>query len=235
MPGSPAQTKYEETMDLQKVVMRTITKQSFEEFEPDENARAYRKEQFDGVWTVVEEYLFHQGTAQWTLDGTTSTEPLESNAIFNKVPADIRTYWQAWKRNPQNPILAKQNSKSEKDWWAPSVDGIKDPDFAKFYNRWALGYDSYLAPRIIIRMVAMEDGCPDQNNVGKIDSGWQALPGQSGQIPSGINFILTASRGQQEGDKWRNTYEWLASNINGRNFDGSIGWDPLIYSTQNSN
>lgn len=223
----PTQVKYEESKDLNKVIMRTITSQDFTEFEPDENARSYRKEQVDGVWTVVEEYLYDQGAPQYSVDGTVSTEPLESNRIFaHSIPYSIKQYWAAWKKNPMSPILAKDKSGSIGSWWAPDPDGILNPDFAAFYYRWVCGYDSYLAPKIVVRMTELEDGPAPQENVGKIDTGWR---GSGVTVPNGVNFLLTAARGTQEGDKWRNTYEWMSSSANSMNYSGTPGWDDVIY------
>lgn len=224
----PAQTKFEETKDLQKVVMRTITKQDFKEFEPDAYARSYRKEQVDGVWTVVEEYLVEQGQAVLSVDATTSTEPLETNSIFAKgIPASIKQYWTAWKRNPMSPMLAQAKSGSEGSWWTPDVDGVKNSNFSLFYERWVIGYDSYLAPRIVIRKTILEDEAPDCAEVGLISD-----PPAGVNVPDGINFIQTSARGQIEGDKWRNTYEWLGSNVNSINASGTAGWDPVVYTPQ---
>lgn len=235
MPAMPTQTKYEETMDVNKVVMRTITKQSFQEFEPSEGVRSYRKEQFDGVWTVVEEYLFNNGNAQWTIDGTVSTEPLESNKIFKAtIPDKLKRMWAAWKRNPQSPMIAKEQAAKQGvtvsgSWWDPLNDGCTaSADFYTFYIRWVIGYDSYLAPKIVIRMTEVENGPPSQENVGKIDAGWR---GSNAHVPAGVDFILTAARGQQEGEKWRNTYEWMGSSSQSLNVDGNSGWDPLVYQT----
>lgn len=233
----PTQTKYEESMDINKVVMRTITRQGFDEFEPNEGVRSYRKEQFDGVWTVVEEYLFSQGNPQWSVDGTVSTEPLESNRIFKlSIPDNLKRMWAAWKRNPQSPMItkdqaAKQGVTVSGTWWDPLNDGcVASSDFYAFYIRWVIGYDSYLAPRIVIRMTELEDGPASQENVGKLDTGWT---GSGVHAPDGVNFILTAARGQQEGAKWRNTYEWMGSSSQSLNVNGNAGWDPLLYGTSN--
>jgi len=226
----PVETKFEETKDMQRVIMHTYTYQETSDFEASPTCRSYRKEHVDGIWTIVEEFIVDQGSAQWNVDGTTSTEPLESNLIFTSVPESIRKLWFAWKRNTQSPSLAKAVSLSEGAWWDPAVDGVKDSAFLAFYKRWTIGMDSYLAPRIVLRMNELEDGPPTQTKVGKIEdplSKMQTAPA----IPAGVTFILTAARGIQEGDKWRNTYEWLgSSSTSGVNAAGTNGWDTLVYS-----
>lgn len=226
----PVETKFEQTKDIQRVVMDTYTYQDTTEFEASETCRSYRKEHVDGIWTIVEEFITDQGSAQWNVDGTTSTEPLESNLIFTSVPESIRKLWFAWKRNTQSPSLAKANSGSVGAWWDPAVDGILNTAFSKFYLRWTIGMDSYLAPRIVLRMNELEDGPPTQTNVGKIEN---PLPKMSPPpaIPANVTFVLTAARGVQEGDKWRNSYEWLgSSSTSGPNAAGTQGWDTLVYS-----
>ena len=221
--------KYEESKDLNKVISRTITKQSFSEFEPDENARTYRKECIDATWTVVEDYLYDQGTAAWAVDGTVSTEPLESCKIFSSsIPLELRRNWAAWKRNPMSPMLLMTQAMGNTAavYWDPVKDGCKNYQFETFYKRWVIGYDSFLAPKIVIRMTELEDGPPSQAHVGQIDDGWQ---GSNVPVPTGVNFILTAARGVLEGDKWRNTYEWMGSSTNSLNVDNNPGWDPLVY------
>lgn len=223
------ETKFEQTMDVQRVVMETYTMQSTSDFEPSPTCRSYRKEHIDGIWTIVQEFLTDQGSPQWNVDGTTSTEPLESNVIFTSVPEPIRNFWFAWKRNTQSPSLAQAVSQSEKAWWDPALDGVKDTAFAAFFKRWTIGMDSYLAPRIILRMNELEDGPPDQSNVGKIEDPIQKMDSKP-TIPDGVTFLLTAARGIQEGEKWRNSYEWLgSSSTSGKNAENEQGWDKIVY------
>lgn len=216
-------TKQEESMDLTKVRMQTITQQAFEDIEPNSEARAWRKETTEGVTTMVEEFLLDQGAPTYSVDGTVSSEPLESHKMFSLVGPATADRWATWKRNPNADSLAKKNSGSIGNYWTPEDDGVLDTYFAEFYALYRKGIESYLAPRVVVRMTELEDGPPDVTNVGKIDNG-AANSGVT--LPSG-NWILSSVHGQQEGPHWRNTYEWMGSNQ-----AAASGWDPQIYGTQ---
>jgi len=215
------QTKIEESQDIQRVVLQTITQQSIEDISVNANARSYRKEQVDGVYTLVEEFLLDQGSPQYSADGSVSSEPLESHKLFKDTAAAIKAYWATWKRNPNADSLAQKNSGSEGPFWTPEKDGVKDQYFAIFWVLYSAGIESYYAPRVIVRMTELESGPPDMSNVGTIDGGWS---GSGVQIPSNMNFILSSVHGQQEGEFWRNTYEWLGSNPH-----SGEGWNGPIY------
>ena len=215
------QTKIEESRDIQKIVLQTITQQSIEDIEPNENARSYRKEQVDGVYTMVEEFLLEQGAPQYSADGSVSSEPLESHKLFKDVGAATKANWATWKRNPSADSLAKANSGSVGPFWTPQTDGILDEYFQIFWVLYSAGIESYYAPRVIVRMTELESGPPNMSDIGTIDGGWA---GSGIQIPANMNFILSSVHGQQEGDFWRNTYEWLGSNPH-----SGEGWNGPIY------
>jgi hypothetical protein len=215
------QTKIEESRDIQKIVLQTITQQSIEDIEPNENARSYRKEQVDGVYTMVEEFLLNQGAPQYSVDGSVSSEPLESHKLFKDVGTLTKANWATWKRNPSADSLAKANSGSVGPFWTPQTDGVLDEYFAIFWVLYSAGIESYYAPRITIRMTLLMDGAPDMTNLGTIDTnGW---PGAGISKPAGMNFILSSCHAQQEGDQWRTTYEYLGSNpASGEGWNGPI-------------
>jgi hypothetical protein len=60
-----------------------------------------------------------------------------------------------------------------------------------------------------------------------IDDGWTNIPGVGSVVPTQINFLLTAARGNQEGDYWRNTYEWTGCSPHAQS-----GWDENLYRAQ---
>jgi hypothetical protein len=217
-------TKLEESMDLQKVRMQTITQQAFEDIDANDGARAWRKETTDGVTTMVEEFLLDQGQPAYSADGTVSSEPLETHSLFSLVGPWAANAWATWKRNPNADSLSKANTGSEGNFWTPEVDGIKDSHFAVFYGLYKMGIESYLAPRVIVRMTELEDGPPDVANVGKIDNGANS----SGVTLASGNWLLSSVHGQQEGTMWRNTYEWMGSNQ-----AAAAGWNATIYGTGN--
>jgi hypothetical protein len=215
------QTKIEESQDIQKIVLQTITRQSPDDITVNPNARSYRKEQVDGVYTLVEEFLLSQGHPQYSADGSVSSEPLESHKLFAGTAQGVKDKWATWKRNPMADSLLKKNSGSDGAYWTPELDGVKDEYFAIFYPLYSSGIESYYASRITVRMTELEEGPPDMTNVGKIDAGWE---GSGVKVPQTMNFILSSVHGQQEGEFWRNTYEWLGSN------PGSAeGWSGPIY------
>lgn len=214
-------TKIEESKDIQRIVLQTITQQGIEDIEPNETARSYRKEQVDGVYTIVEEFLIEQGDPQYSADSSVSSEPLESHRLFKNVSSSVKSFWATWKRNPNADSLAKANSDSDGPFWTPETDGVKDDSFAIFWVLYSSGIESYYAPRIVVRMTALESGSPDMSNAGVIDGGWA---GSGVQIPPNMNFILSSVHGQQEGTFWRNTYEWLGSNPH-----SGEGWNGPIY------
>jgi len=46
----------------------------------------------------------------------------------------------------------------------------------------------------------------------------------------GRDFILSGAKGNQEGTKWRNTYEWMGSDGQGKTGDSAAGkWDNFLY------
>jgi len=217
------ETKIEESRDIQKIVLQTITQQSIEDIEPNENARSYRKEQVDGVYTMVEEFLLEQGAPQYSADGSVSSEPLESHKLFKDTGAATKANWATWKRNPSADSLAKANSGSIGPFWTPQTDGILDEYFEIFWVLYSSGIESYYAPRITIRMTLLSGDPPDMTNLGTIDTnGW---PGAAIKLPPGVNFILSSCHAQQEGDQWRVTYEYLSSNPH-----SAEGWNGVVYS-----
>lgn len=202
--------KEEKSQDIQRIVTITTTEQDVEDFEPTNIAvRSYRKETVDGITTVVTERLDLEGqTYQGQIDGSTSTEPLITHSLFKDLPQDIRNKW--------------SNYQTGRDvgFWKPETE--TDTIWVQFWARYSGGNDTYFAPRITIRVTGLEDTPPDQTNVGKIDGGWSNVG--SVQLPEGVNFLLTAARGNQEGDYWRNTYEWTGCSPH-----AVEGWDPELY------
>lgn len=218
----PVITKFEETRDMQKVTMRTITYQDTTEFDPNEGLRAYRKEQNDGIWTITEEHLLTQDENVYVLnvDATTSQDPLETCPNFADISTYIKNYWTTWKKNPNDPALGAASAKDAKSGlWTPEAEATRkdDPDeiFQTFWALYKSGVTSYLAPRIQVRMTRVEDGPPNYSNVGLIDSPPDPFSGDAGE------WILNSVRGQQEGDVWRNTYEWMHSAA-GKKWESSI-------------
>lgn len=198
------ETQIEVARDPSGLVTRTVTKQAFDWEDPASDCRSYRVTQTDGVTTIVEEHFDEMPTI-YNVDISTTQEPMESHPFFTNIAPIDRQYWAWWKQNPQNPQLGG---------WSPSDAGV-DPLLVDLYNYWKLGVYFYLAPRIVIKSVALEDSAPNVSGVGHL-----AETGYPGDVGS-VDFILSGVSAQQEGTKWRVTREYLSSAI-GSNWDASI-------------
>lgn len=225
MPGTII--KDEKTMGIDRCVMETITQQSFSEITKNPEARSYREDHSDGVYTLVEEFLLSQGSPQFSFDGNISTEPLETHPAFNKdgdyeIPEDIKKLWAAYKRNPSDVYLAGKGKGATGDnvsnLWLPALE--TDASFVVFYTFWKAGMESYYVGRVTVRVTTLEDGAPDMTKLGKIDQYGEWPPGFS--APDGSNFILSGVRSQQEGEFYRTTYEYQSSPT-------GTAWNVLLY------
>jgi len=206
-------TRVEEAVDVQKVLTTTTTYQSVTEITPNTDVKAYRLEQSDTVWTCVEEKVSkEQQVYQGGVDGSVANDPLETHNLFKEVDAKVKSNWLKWKAGQATDPVN----------WNPSTE--TDAQFVLFYAKYIKGFETFYSSRIVLRTTALEDRPPSQANLGKIENrGVQAL---GITPPAGVNFILSAARGNQEGELWRNSYEWLGSAANGQ------GWNPLIYSPE---
>lgn len=224
------QVKIEESMGIDRCVMQTITQQSLSgEISKNPDARSYREDQTDGVYTLVEEFLIEQGSPQFSFDGSIGTEPLESHPKFNQggdfaIPAEIQKRWAVYKRNPNDAYLRGKGTgtttENQLNLWQPAMED--DASFVVFYTFQQKGVESYYVGRVIVRVTVLEDGAPDMSNLGKIDTWGGGWP--SGFTPPpGANFILSGIRSQQEGDHFRTTYEYTSS-------AGGSSWDANLYS-----
>jgi hypothetical protein len=222
--------KIEQARDIQKIVLETKTQQDFAEIAPQADLRSWRSEQVDGVYTLVEEKYTDPGIPMWSMDATTSTEPLESHWIFvSGVPSFMKSWWLAWKRNSMDPSLTKEMTGSIGSWWDPAIDGVFNQNFSIFYERWKNGFDSFLSPRVVLRKTELTTDAPSASEVGQISE----VQSRPFDVPAGVNFILSSVRSQQEGNYYRTTYEWLGSNANSsfpEGEGGTRGWDTVIYS-----
>jgi len=209
-------SKIERIQDPQKIITHVVTRQSTERMEPaaPDNPRSYRQEHFQGIFTLTEEYLdVSQQVWQGQVDGTVNSEPLETHVMFKNVPSDIKTNWLKWKTGQGTTPVD----------WDPNKTG--NEIFSVFYEMYSSGFVVYNAPRIVLRATGVESGPPDQYGMGLINEDYiNKIPDIQGRVPDNVSFLLTAARGVQEGEVWRNTYEWLGSAINGQ------GWDTDIYS-----
>lgn len=198
------ETQVEVSKDPTGLITRTETKQGFAWADPAADCRSYRITQTDGVVTVVEEF-FDDMPPVYSLDISTTQEPVESHPYFKELTTKQRQDWALWKQNPNNPDL---------NGWNPAED--TDGKIVTLFLLWQKGITSYFAPRLVIKHTTLEDSAPSAAQVGSISN-----TGYSGDTGP-VNFILTGLSGQQEGTKWRVTREYLGS-ARGSN------WDTVLY------
>jgi hypothetical protein len=163
----------------------------------------------DGVVTIVEEY-FDNMPVVYSLDVSTTSEPMESHPYYSGLDATERKNWANWKANPS----LTPNENLTPATWLPWVDG--SPTIQNLYYFWERGITQYFAPRIVVKASSLEDAAPSATAVGQISQ-----TGYGGDVGS-VNFILLGLSAQQEGVKYRVTREYLASPR------GTV-WDPAIY------
>lgn len=208
-------TRIEQSMGIDKIVLQTITQQSLAgEITKNPDARSYREDQVDGVYTLVEEVILQQGDPQFSFDGSIGTEPLETHPLFNggtyDISEEIKKKWAVYKKNPADTFLAG---------WNPATE--TNANFVKFYDYIKKGVESYYVGRVTARVTVLESGAPDMRQLGGIDvwgGGWPS----GFQPPSGANFLLSGVRSQQEGDFFRTTYEYQSA-------PAGAAWDIVLY------
>jgi hypothetical protein len=198
------ETQVEVSKDPTGLITRTTTKQAFAWEDPSADCRSYRVTHTDGVVTVVEEF-FDEMPAVYSIDVSTTQEPVETHPYFSSLPEKFKSDWALWKQSPNNPDLNA--------WTPASETGEKE---ATLFALWKKGVTNYLAPRIVIKQTTLEDEEPNASDVGIItETGYSGNTGP-------VNFILTGLSGQQEGVKWRVTREYLGS-ARGTN------WEEVLY------
>jgi hypothetical protein len=224
------QTKVEESMGVDRCVMQTITQQSLSgTIDKNPEARSYREDHTDGVYTLVEEFLIEQGEPQFSFDGSIGTEPLETHPKFNdggefEIPAEIKKRWTVYKRNPTDPYLAGKgtgpSTENPLNLWQPATE--EDASFQVFYTFIKMGMESYYVGRVTARVTVLEEGAPNMTNLGLVDS-WGDGGWPSGfEVPPNCNFILSGVRSQQEGAFFRTTYEYQSS-------PAGTAWNAILY------
>lgn len=208
MPGGETITATEESCDLNGFITTVETSESFTTISapsPGGDLRTYRLSHTDGKFTLVKESWASTPPATYSCDGTTSSEAIESHYSLKDLTTKQRRDWAIWKQNPNDPIL---------NGWDPSTD--EDPLIEKLFKWYTAGVTTYLAPRVTVRLIQIEDDPPSLEEVGVIGD-----PGAP--FPYNGNFLCTGVSAQQEGGKWRTSREYLGSQ------QGS-NWDTDLYS-----
>jgi hypothetical protein len=208
-------TRVEQSMGIDKCVIQTVTQQSLSgEIAKNAEARSYREDQVDGVYTLVEEIIIEQGEPQFSFDGSIGTEPLETHPLFNgganTISAELKAKWATYKKNPADTFLAG---------WKPAEE--TDENFVVFYNYIKQGVESYYVGRVTARVTVLETGAPNMLLLGAIDAWGGGWP-DGFAPPQGTSFLLSGVRSQQEGVFYRTTYEYTSS-------PAGTQWDLTLY------
>jgi len=225
------QVKVEESMGIDRCVMQTITQQSLDaSIDKNPDARSYREDHSDGVYTLVEEFLISQGEPQFSFDGSIGTEPLETHPLFNNgggkpISEELKKKWTTYKRNPNDAYLAGKGTgkttENPLNLWQPATE--TDSNFSFFYSYIKRGVESYYVGRVTARVTVLESGAPNMSLLGGIDAWGGGWP--DGFVPPGgneTNFLLSGVRSQQEGNFYRTTYEYMSA-VKG------AAWDINLY------
>jgi hypothetical protein len=210
--------------DADGVYRATLVRNSFEDFEPSDTCISYRKSINDAVYSISEEYIDAGGEGIWSVDVSTSTEPIETHQYFSSIPELEKRNWSLWKRDPKHPQLQPAG-------WDPLMseyEGIQT-----LYYWWQRDVTTYLAPRIVARWTVVENHPPLVSGVGQIASGWHT---PLTDVPSDVNFLLGSATGRQQGYRtgnvqwFLNTYELLGSARSQQGqLPGQFGWLPFLY------
>jgi hypothetical protein len=204
------------------------TEQVYEAFDghiaPDSGARSWVQSVSDGKYTLTQTFTDEipnpdpggGGPPQvfpdtWSIEVSTSSEPIENHPIFATVSAAEWAQVSKWKRNPNDSTL-------EPPGWTPASAGPTGAKFEQLFNR---GNTTFLSPRIVFKHTYTATSPPNLGDVGQI-----SFPSfASGIGPAGVNYILTGATCVSEGSNYKVSLEWLGSALG--------GWDPdLYYGTQ---
>lgn len=201
----PTEIQIEVSKDPTGLVTRTVTTGSLSGwFDPSPDCRSYRVTQSDCTVTAVEEF-FDETPVVYSLDVSTTQEPVESHPYFAPLTQKQRQDWAMWKQNPTNPEL---------NGWNPATE--EGEEFSTLYALWTKGITNYFSPRIVVKCTSIETDAPPASDVGLISQ-----TGYSGDCGP-VNFILVGLSAQQEGSMWRVTREYLGS-ARGSN------WEEVLY------
>ena len=231
MPATLVKTEIAyNTRDNSKTTTQTY--ESFDGYGSEVNDMANRKFSHEnGVYRYsgdVVEYFVGTGQSSgsggssdiYSIEISTSTEPIETHPLFAPISSDFWKYWEIWKADKTSDLLKTANLP---EGYKPFVtSGYWDP--AKFtlnpinvlVAKWMKGVREYFVPRMVSRH--QTSGAPTTlSNVGKIDT-----PAYAFGI-TGRNWLFTgaSSRFNVATGIYETTYEWLAS--------GPKLWDDDLY------
>jgi hypothetical protein len=199
---------------------QTNVYESFTTMTPDTAASSWSLTQADGVFTLTETYTEQVpdpggggGTTYpdiWSLDITTSSEPIETNQTFrNFMSLTEMAQWTAWKQGREPGPTTYPSG-------FPASSG--NDVVQELYQRFNRGETDYLAPRTVLKLQKVYSVAPSLAGVGYASGTPDGCPFT---VPSGVNWLFTGAHSVTEGANYRVTKEWLSSS-NGP-------WDSYIY------
>jgi hypothetical protein len=198
--------------------------QDFASMTPDTGATSYTLTQEDGVYTLTETFTEEVpdpgggGGGQvypdiWSLDVSTTTEPIETNPYFKEgMTAQQMSQWAAWKAGKEPGDNTYPND------GFPGTGPSTNQVVQALYERFNRGETDYLAPRCVVKHQKVYMVPPALGGVGFAVND---IAGNPFNFPNDVNFLATGATAVQEGSTFRVTLEWLVSKPN--------KWDVLIY------
>jgi hypothetical protein len=199
--------------------------QDFASMTPDAAATSFTLTQEDGVYTLTETFTEEVpdpgggGGGQvfpdiWSLDVSTTTEPIETNPYFkDNISAQEMGYWAAWKAGKEPTVEGGPVT-----YPIEFPAGSSNPVVGELYARFNRGETDYLAPRCVVKHQKVYLVPPSLYGVGYATND---IAGNPFDFPEDVNFLMTGATAVQEGSTFRVTFEWLVSKPG--------GWDVLIY------
>lgn len=207
-------TREEQGKDARGNKYLTKVYQDFTPITPSGSASSYSLTYEDGVYTLTETYTEEVpdpggGGGQtfpdiWSLDISTTTEPLESHPKFRAgMTASEMANWMAWKQGRESATDPKTSSNAV-------VQGL--------YERFNRGETDYLSPRIVLKLQKVYQVPPDLTGVGYK---YNTINGNPFNFSTEVNFLAIGATAVTEGSRFRVTLEWLTSKPG--------GWDSYVY------
>lgn len=202
----------------------TNTYEDFSQMTPDSAASSWSLSQQDGVWRLEETYTEQVpdpggggGSTTfpdiWSLDVSTITEPIETNAYFrNGMSPQQMSWWAAWKAGKDPGDNSYPND------GFPGAGPSTNQVVQALYERFNRGETDYLSPRCVVKHQKVYSVPPDFYSVGFATND---PAGNPFSFPEDVNFLMTGATASQEGGNFRVTQEWLVSKPG--------KWDVLIY------
>jgi hypothetical protein len=212
-------TRVETGRDARGNKYQTKVYQDFAEMTVTSGVTSYVATQEDGVYTlsetITEEVPDPGGGGGagfpeiWSLDVSTISEPIETNAYFRTgMSLAEMSWWARWKAGMEAAAGTPDG------FPASSTNQVVQ----NLYQRFNRGETDYLTPRIVVKFQKVYMVPPPLTGVGRATND---IAGNPFTFSNTVNFLMTGGTALREGGTYRVTMEWLTSKPG--------GWDQLIY------